>query len=106
LITENPCQIKTAGKPPKPRDAQPLTPAELVKVADAAPETYRAAVPLAAWCGLRFEELIELRRKDIHTHGDQMMLRIRRAATVMRYQIAAAERDAVIAERLSELAAT
>jgi integrase len=81
LITENPCQIKTAGKPPKPRDVQPLTPAELVKVAEAAPETYRAAVPLAAWCGLRFGELIELRRKDVHTSGHQMVLKIRRAAT-------------------------
>jgi integrase len=81
LVTENPCQIKTAGKPPKPRDVQPLTPAELVKVAEAAPETYRAAVPLAAWCGLRFGELIELRRKDIRTNGQQIVLRIRRAAT-------------------------
>ena len=81
LITENPCQIKTAGKPPKPRDVQPLTPAELVKVAEAAPETYRAAVPVAAWCGLRFGELIELRRKDIHTNGEQTVLKIRRAAT-------------------------
>jgi integrase len=83
LITENPCQIKTAGKPPKPRDVQPLTPAELVKVAEAAPETYRAAVPVAAWCGLRFGELIELRRKDVHTSGQQMVLKIRRAATVV-----------------------
>jgi integrase len=83
LITENPCQIKTAGKPPKPRDVQPLTPAELVKVAEAAPETYRAAVPVAAWCGLRFGELIELRRKDVHTNGPQMVLKIRRAATVV-----------------------
>jgi integrase len=81
LITENPCQIKAAGKPPKPRDVQPLTPAELVKVAEAAPEAYRAAVPLAAWCGLRFGELIELRRKDIHTSGQQTVLKIRRAAT-------------------------
>ncbi len=83
LVTENPCQIKTAGKPPKPRDVQPLTPAELVKVAEAAPETYRAAVPLAAWCGLRFGELIELRRKDVHTSGEQTVLKIRRAATVV-----------------------
>jgi integrase len=55
----------------------------LVKVAEAAPETYRAAVPVAAWCGLRFGELIELRRKDVHTNGLQMVLKIRRAATVV-----------------------
>lgn len=79
--TENPCQIKSAGKPPKPRDVKPLTPAELAKVAESAPEKYRAAVPVAAWCGLRFGELIELRRKDVHAEGDRIVLRIRRAAT-------------------------
>lgn len=83
LVTENPCQIKTAGKPPKPRDVQPLTPAELVKVAESVPETYRAAVAVAAWCGLRFGELIELRRKDVHVSGDRMVLRIRRSATLV-----------------------
>jgi integrase len=79
--TENPCQIKSAGKPPKPRDVRPLTPAELVTVAESAPEAYRAAVPVAAWCGLRFGELIELRRKDVHAEGDRIVLSIRRAAT-------------------------
>jgi integrase len=83
LITENPCQIKTAARPPKPRDVQALTPAELVKVAESVPETYRVAVPVAAWCGLRFGELIELRRKDIHNDGERMTLKIRRAATVV-----------------------
>jgi integrase len=79
--TENPCQIKAAGKPPKPRDVEALTPAELDKVAESAPERYRVAVPLIAWCGLRFGELIELRRKDIDMTGDHMVLKIRRAAT-------------------------
>ena len=81
--TENPCQIKSAGKPPKPRDVKPLTPAELEKVAEKVPEKYRVAVPVAAWCGLRFGELIELRRKDVHAEGDRMTLRVRRAATTV-----------------------
>jgi integrase len=79
-VVENPCQIKSAAKPPKPREVQPLTPAELAKVAESAPETYRAAVPVAAWCGLRFGELIELRRKDIHTVNGRTVIKIRRAA--------------------------
>jgi integrase len=83
LVTENPCQITTAGRPPKPRDVKPLNPAELLKVAEKVPERYRAAVPVAVWCGLRFGELIELRRKDIHNDGDRMTLRIRRAATIV-----------------------
>lgn len=70
LIKENPCQIKSAGRPPKPRDVQPLTPKELNVVAKSLPEHYRAAVHVAAWCGLRFGELIELPRKDVHTVGD------------------------------------
>jgi integrase len=83
LITENPCQIKTAGRPPKPRDVHALTPAELEKVALAVPETYRAAVAVAAWCGLRFGELIELRRKDVHDTAGRMVLKIRRGATLV-----------------------
>jgi integrase len=86
--TENPCQIKSAGKPPKPREVQPLTPDELVKVAERVPEKYRAAVPVAAWCGLRFGELIELRRKDIHTEGNRITLKIRRAATTVHNKLA------------------
>jgi integrase len=78
---ENPCQIKSAGKPPKARDVKPLTPTELVRVAESAPEQYRVAVPVAAWCGLRFGELIELRRKDVHDDGERVTLKIRRAAT-------------------------
>jgi integrase len=79
-VIENPCQIKSAAKPPKPRDVQPLTPAELEKVAESVPETYRVAVPMAAWCGLRFGELIELRRKDVDFIGGHTVIRIRRAA--------------------------
>lgn len=83
VVTENPCQIKTAGKPPKPRDVKPLTPAELETVALSAPERYRVAVPVAAWCGLRFGELIELRRKDVHDDGERVTLKVRRAATLV-----------------------
>ncbi|MCV6982986.1 site-specific integrase [Mycolicibacterium pulveris] len=81
VVSENPCQIKSAGKAPKPRDVRPLTPDELEQVADAVPEKYRAAVPVAAWCGLRFGELIELRRKDVYTVDGNTVLRIRRVAT-------------------------
>ncbi|WP_046318319.1 site-specific integrase [Mycobacterium sp. UM_Kg1] len=81
LIAENPCQIKSAAKPPKPREVEALTPAELAKVAESVPEHYRVAVHVAAWCGLRFGELIELRRKDIHAKGDGMVIKVRRQAT-------------------------
>jgi integrase len=83
LIKENPCQIKSAGGAPKPRDVQPLTPAELNVVAKSLPEHYRVAVHVAAWCGLRFGEMIELRRKGIHTVNGYTVLKIRRSAVLV-----------------------
>lgn len=81
VVAENPCQIKSAAKPPKPRDVQALTTAELDRVAEEFPEHYRAAVYVAAWCGVRFGELSELRRKDIHAIADKTVIRVRRQAT-------------------------
>lgn len=81
LVAENPCQIKSAAKPPKAREVEALTTAELAKVAEAAPECYRVAVFVAAWCGLRSGELFELRRKDIHVAGERMVIKVRRQAT-------------------------
>lgn len=81
LVSENPCQEKAAGRPPKPRNVESLTPAELQKVAESCPEEYRAAVLVASWCGLRFGELIELRRSDVHDDGKTMAVKIRRQAT-------------------------
>lgn len=81
LVKENPCQLKSAGKPPKARDVQLLTPSELETISKSVPERYRAAVFVAAWCGLRFGELIELRRKDVRTRNGFIVLTVRRSAT-------------------------
>ncbi|MEY1676473.1 tyrosine-type recombinase/integrase [Gordonia sp. ABKF26] len=83
LVSENPCQIKNAGKPPKRRDIELLTLPELRTVTAAMPERYQVAVPVLAWCGLRFGELIELRRKDVVRRDSSTVLRIRRAATLV-----------------------
>jgi len=63
----NPCQIRGAGKATRAREIHPATPAEIVAIADGMPEHLRLLVLLAAWCGLRFGELAELRRKDLDT---------------------------------------
>ena len=76
-ITENPCQLKDAGKTPKRRNLDLLTADELAAVVDAMPDRYRAAVLVAAWGGLRFGELTELRRGDV----SGPVLKIRRAVT-------------------------
>lgn len=82
-VEVNPCRVEGAGKRPKRREIDLLTVSELNAVTAAMPETYRTAVPLTAWCGLRFGELIELRRKDVVVRKDGTVLKIRRAATLV-----------------------
>lgn len=80
MVAENPCQIRSAAKPPKPRRVEALTTDELDKVAESFPEHYRVAAYVAAWCGIRAGELRELRRKDIQASGEKVVIKIRRQA--------------------------
>ncbi|MGL3150669.1 tyrosine-type recombinase/integrase [Microbacterium sp. A82] len=64
-IKSNPCQIRGAASASTGKKVVPPTAAELqVIVAKIAPQ-YKAAVIIAAWSGVRYGELTELRRKDI-----------------------------------------
>jgi integrase len=66
LLASNPCQIPRAMNPPRKRQPVILSVPELAGVADAIkPEQFRCLVLIAAWCGLRWGEVIELRRRDI-----------------------------------------
>ncbi len=66
LLTTNPCSISKAMNTPTVRQAVILSIDELAKVADAIqPPQLRAMTLVAAWCGLRWGELIELRRRDV-----------------------------------------
>jgi integrase len=76
----NPCNLKGAMNPPTKRQPVILTPDEVAKLADAiAPERLRALILVAAWCGLRWGELVELRRRDIDTARD--VITVSRSAT-------------------------
>lgn len=79
LITANPCRVRGAGTTKRAKPIRPATLAQLAAITEAMPAPYRAAVLLAAWCGLRFGELAELRRKDVDLDGAR--LRIRRGVT-------------------------
>lgn len=79
LIDANPCRIRGAMQNKRRRDVEVLTPAQVDKLAARMPAELRASVTLAAWCGLRWGETSELRRKDIP--ADCSVLRIRRAVT-------------------------
>ncbi len=65
LITVNPCRIRGASKARSTKKIKPATIPELATIEQALPERYRAMMLIAVWCGARFGEVTELRRKDI-----------------------------------------
>jgi len=80
LLTDNPCQIKRAMNTPRQRQPVILTVAEMAALAEAIePQRLRALVLISAWCGLRWGEVIELRRKDVSV--DASVLSVGRGAT-------------------------
>ncbi|WP_231983645.1 site-specific integrase [Mycobacterium sp. E2733] len=79
LLTANPCQIERAMQVTRKRQPVILSIGELGHVADAIEPRYRALVLIGAWCGLRWGELIELRRRDIGAGA--VLLTVERGAT-------------------------
>lgn len=80
LIERNPCNIPKVMNPARKREPVILTPAEVAALADAIrPERLKCLVLLSAWCGVRWGEVSELRRKDIS--GDGKVLTVERAVT-------------------------
>ncbi|WP_322859154.1 tyrosine-type recombinase/integrase [Mycobacterium europaeum] len=79
VLDANPCRIRAAMQTTRRRDVDILTPTEVNRLASKMPPNLRASVLLAAWCGLRWGETSELRRKDVS--ADCGVLHIRRAVT-------------------------
>ena len=66
LLATNPAKVRGAMNIAAKRQAVILTPEQVAKIAtEIQPPQLKAAVLIAAWCGLRWGELIELRRRDI-----------------------------------------
>ena len=74
-IAVNPCQIRGAGKD-MAKERPIASPAEIVKLVDAITPRYRAAVVLAAWCGLRRGEVCALATADVDLVAN--VVRVRR----------------------------
>lgn len=105
LIAAHPCRIRSASTAKRARQIKPLSLPELADLVAAMPEKYRAAVLIAAWCGLRFGELTELRRRDIDMKAG--VIRVRRGVVwvdskpvVGRPKSAAGVRDVAIPPHL------
>lgn len=65
-VTDNqPCTIRGGSSKKRERKIRPASVDELALIVENMPESLKAAVLIAAWCGLRFGEVAELRRKDI-----------------------------------------
>jgi integrase len=82
LIPANPCRIRGASQTRRRRTIDILSPSEIQLLAAAMPPELRSSVLLAAWCGLRWGETSELRRKDVT--ADYAVLHVRRAVTRVR----------------------
>ena len=65
LIAANPVHIRGAMHTERKRQPVILSPAEVARLADAMTPELAVSVLLAAWCGLRWGETSELRRKDV-----------------------------------------
>jgi integrase len=76
LVPTNPCRIRGAATSKKKHTTTVATLGELEVIVASMPERYRPMVLLAAWCGLRFGELAELRRKDLDL--DRAVLQVER----------------------------
>lgn len=77
----NPCQIRGAASASTGKKTEPPTPSELQAIVDAITPRFKAAVVLAAWAGVRYGELTELRRRDIEAAGDAIVVNVARAVT-------------------------
>lgn len=75
-VTASPCRIRGAGQSKRKSSTEPATLAELEVMVEAMPANLRAAALVAAWAGLRFGELFELRRRDIDLNKG--IVRVRR----------------------------
>ena len=79
VLDANPCRIRAAMQTKRKRDVDVIGPAQVDRLASEMPANLRASVIMAAWCGLRWGETSELRRKDVSR--DCAVLRVRRAVT-------------------------
>jgi integrase len=73
-VMKNPCQIAGAGSD-RAKERPVASPAEVVILLEAITPRYRAAVLLAAWCGLRPGELLGLRPEDMSVDSATVTVR-------------------------------
>lgn len=73
-VVKNPCNIAGAGSD-RAKERPVASPAEVAALVDAITPRYRAAVLLAAWCGLRRGEVLGLFREDVDVMAGTVTVR-------------------------------
>ncbi|WP_219823462.1 site-specific integrase [Nocardia nova] len=73
-ISVNPCQIRGAGSD-RAKERTVASPIQVAQLVDAITPYYRAAVLIAAWCGLRRGEIIGLQVVDVDLTANQLWVR-------------------------------
>lgn len=79
VIAHNPCTMRGAGNAKRVSRTEPATLDELATIVQTVPARYKLMILLAAWCALRFGELIELRGSDVDTKRG--VIKVRRGVT-------------------------
>lgn len=74
-IPVSPCRVRGAGSSKRVVQIEPATLDQLAAIVAAMPARYRMLVLLSTWCGLRFGEATELRRKDVDLKGGRLQVR-------------------------------
>jgi integrase len=81
VIDHNPCTVRGGGSNKRQKRIEPASLPELAVIVENVPDRLRLMVMLAAWCACRFEEVSELRRRDIHLAKGT--LRVERACVII-----------------------
>ena len=79
VLDASPCRVKRATVVQRSTTTTLPDGEQLAALVEAMPEHLRAMVVLAAWCGLRYGELTELRRGDVRggvLHVDRAVVRV------------------------------
>jgi len=105
ILASNPCRVRGAGSAKRVRSIEPATLGELEVLLEKIPAPYRALVLIGAWCGLRFGEVSELRRKDVDLkaktiHVKRGVVRVGKEVTVGKPKNIAGVRDIAVPPHL------
>ncbi|NKV30734.1 tyrosine-type recombinase/integrase [Rhodococcus hoagii] len=86
LIAANPCRVKRAAVKRRVVEPIALTASEIRELANEMPERWQALVLVAGFSGLRWGELVALRRSDLTLKADDCSVTVSRAAVRMKGQ--------------------